>query len=226
MLSAEQLNTAAETKSAQAVGEIWNALDDVSSASHATGWSLLGIAPDSDVPDAVAGGMLTLLTPAMMADDAGRLTASNLAERQVAPCLAMLLKDDQQEANGVMDAADLVFPALAVLERHSGGDEAFGLAHAVVGDRGLPPSEIDLELCGVVVEIDGVPMATGAGAAVLGHPIRALDWFAGALAAAGRSLPAGALVLIGPLAPGVEWTPGNYARVTVGGLGSAALQLG
>src|SRR3546814_7863175 len=82
-------------------------------------------------------------------------------------------------------------------------------------------SEIDLACCGAVLEADGEFAGSGAGAAVLGHPARALIWLARALGDVGDTLKAGAMVIVGEITPSVTVTSRHHARLAIGGLGSA-----
>jgi len=93
----------------------------------------------------------------------------------------------------------------------SGG---FVLGTVPVGLRGLDLAEI-----GMVIEHDGEPVSTGAGAACLGSPVAAVTWLAREVARRGRPLAAGDVVLSGALGPMVAVTePGRY-RARLEGLG-------
>lgn len=83
----------------------------------------------------------------------------------------------------------------------------------------LPPQSIDLELAGMVLRKNGRVTATGAGAAVLGHPAAAVAWLANKLAEFEERLETGQVVLSGALAPAVSVGPGDVVEVAVHGLG-------
>src|SRR5436190_2629406 len=72
-------------------------------------------------------------------------------------------------------------------------------ARCVLGDRLVPVDQLDLRLLGVVLECNGEVVATGAGAAALGHPATAVAWLANTLAERGQFLDAGHIVLPGAL---------------------------
>lgn len=72
-------------------------------------------------------------------------------------------------------------------------------ALVVLGERIRAPIDVDLRTIGAVLEIDDQVVATGAGAASLGHPARAVAWLANALAAHGGQLERGHVVLSGAL---------------------------
>jgi 2-keto-4-pentenoate hydratase len=72
----------------------------------------------------------------------------------------------------------------------------------------------------MALEINGVVASLGAGAACLGHPLKAAAWLAATLARRGDPLRAGDLVLTGALGPMVTIQPGDHVKASVGGLGS------
>lgn len=73
--------------------------------------------------------------------------------------------------------------------------------------------------------INGAEAGRGRGADVLGHPHIALAWLAGVLAARGRGLRAGDLVLTGSLVQTVWLSPGDAVRIAIAGLGTVDFAL-
>ncbi len=67
--------------------------------------------------------------------------------------------------------------------------------------------------------INGTEAGRGTGADVLGHPHRALAWLANHLAAEGRGLHAGQIVMTGSLVKTVWLAPGDHVRMELDGLG-------
>lgn len=94
----------------------------------------------------------------------------------------------------------------------------------VLGDRLVDPREVDLATCGMVLEKNGEIVATGAGAAALGHPANAVAWLANTLGALGIGLEAGEVVLSGSLAAMVPVQAGDDLRVTIGGIGGCSVR--
>ncbi len=90
----------------------------------------------------------------------------------------------------------------------------------VLGTRPVPLSNVDLRLCGMVLEHAGEPVSVGAGAACLGNPLNAVVWLASTMARNGTPLRAGDVVLSGALGPMVSVTPGASYEARISGLGS------
>jgi 2-oxopent-4-enoate/cis-2-oxohex-4-enoate hydratase len=202
------------------------------------GWRIIGVGVAARALPGLGQAAFGRLTGDMFVDDTDTLDAGTLIAPRVAGSLAFLLKDDLAGDDvgvaQVLAATQLIFPAIDLSDRRVAGDRidvidavadnGFG-GHVVLGDGGVPPVQADLECAGVVVEVNGALAATGAGAAVLGHPARAVVWLVHALAARGEGLKAGQLVLAGELTMPVPVGAGDNVRVTVGGMGSAALRL-
>src|SRR5580704_13736261 len=94
----------------------------------------------------------------------------------------------------------------------------------VLGSERVDPRRVDFETCGMVVEKNGEILSTGAGAAALGSPLICVAWLANALGRYGTSLLAGEVILSGSLVPLEPVKPGDEMRVTVGGIGTAAVR--
>jgi 2-oxopent-4-enoate/cis-2-oxohex-4-enoate hydratase len=94
----------------------------------------------------------------------------------------------------------------------------------VLGGAARDPRQLDLALCGMVLEKNGEVVATGAGAAALGHPANAVAWLANTLGPLGISLKAGEIVLSGSLATLIPAAAGDHLSMTIGGLGSCSVR--
>ncbi|MGC0416853.1 2-keto-4-pentenoate hydratase [Embleya sp. AB8] len=173
-----------------------------------------------------------LLSGMMVADggtiDVGELIAPRV-EAEIAFVLGATLAGPDVGVADVMAATTAIAPALEIIDtRIDGWDLTFvdtvadngSSARAVVGDRFVAPTAVDLRTVGVVLEIDGQVRDTGAGAASLGHPARAVAWLARALSEYGQPLRAGHIVLSGSLTATPAVAAGNTVRAHFGGLGS------
>ena len=94
----------------------------------------------------------------------------------------------------------------------------------VLGDRLVDVRDVDLTTCGMVLEKNGEIVATGAGAAALGHPANAVAWLANTLGRHGIALEAGEVVLSGSLGIMVPVAAGDNLRVTIGGIGGCSVR--
>lgn len=83
----------------------------------------------------------------------------------------------------------------------------------------------DLAAVEGVTTINQAEAGRGRGADVLGHPHVALAWLAGTLAARGRSLRAGEIVLTGSLVQTVWLAPGDAVHIAIAGLGTVDFTL-
>jgi 2-oxopent-4-enoate/cis-2-oxohex-4-enoate hydratase len=94
----------------------------------------------------------------------------------------------------------------------------------VLGDQLVDISNIDLGLCGMVLEKNGEIVVTGAGAATMGHPVNAMVWLANTLGNLGIALKAGDIVLSGAMGAMVPVVKGDNLRMTIGGLGGCSVR--
>ena len=150
---------------------------------------------------------------------------AHLIHPRIEPEIAFRLAADLEGSptvEEVIAATSEVVPALEVIDSRY-RDFRFTLpdvladntsaALVVVGEEGLPPADIDLELEEVSLSVNGEVIATATGAAVLGHPARAIAWLASE-----RPLRRGDLVLSGGLTEAVRLAAGQeivaeYARL-------------
>lgn len=97
-------------------------------------------------------------------------------------------------------------------------------ARFVVGGQPMAVQGVDLRTVGIVLEKNGVPVAFGAGAAVLGHPAAAIAMLANHLAERGESIPAGTLILSGGITEAVSVAAGDNVTLRVQGMGSTSIR--
>jgi len=96
----------------------------------------------------------------------------------------------------------------------------------VLGTQPVALADLDLRLCGMVLEKNGEPTSFGAGAACLGNPLHALGWLAAKMAEVGRPLQKGDVILSGALGPMVAVSPGDHIEARISGLGSVRVSFG
>jgi 2-keto-4-pentenoate hydratase len=90
----------------------------------------------------------------------------------------------------------------------------------VLGGQLTPLHGLNLRYEGMVVEVDGEPVGSGAGVEVLGHPAASVAWLANKLAQFELALRPGDIVLSGSIIRMLEVRAGNAVRVTFSRLGS------
>ena len=165
--------------------------------------------------------------------EGGEVKVSELIHPKVEPEIAFVMKHALRgpgcHIGAVLAATDFVMPGLEVIDSRY-RDFKFDLksviadntsaARFVVGGQALPVNEVDLRTVGLVMEKNGVPVAFGAGAAVLGHPAAAIAMLANHLGARGQEIPAGALILSGGITEAVAVAPGDNINLRVQGMGS------
>lgn len=90
----------------------------------------------------------------------------------------------------------------------------------IIGNSFHDPNDVDLALLGMVYRQNGKIVATGTGAAVIGHPARAIAWMANKLIERGQSVKAGDVVLSGAIGEAIMIEPGDVFTLTSDGIGS------
>ncbi|MEX2617625.1 MAG: fumarylacetoacetate hydrolase family protein [Alphaproteobacteria bacterium] len=129
----------------------------------------------------------------------------------VGECMAAIeLVDDRYLDYTQMDAPSLI------------ADDFFS-AGCVLGPACRDWRSLDLAACAAFMTVNGRDAGRGTGAMVLGHPLEALVWLAGALAEQGRSLKAGDIVMTGSMVETRWLEAGDWVDVTIEGLGVAAV---
>lgn len=151
------------------------------------------------------------------------------AEPEIAFILNKELKGPHVTVADVLDATEYVAPAIEIIDSRFYGFK-FTLADAVsdnssssrfiIGERFYSPKDLNLKLMGFVYRKNGEVAATGAGAAVMGHPARAIAWLANKLYKVGKSLQPGEVILSGSLSAALEIKPGDQFTASFDRIGS------
>lgn len=177
------------------------------------------------------------LTDAMVYGEGEAIPMSRLiqpkAEGEIAFVLKKTLKGPGVSVADVLAATDGVMACFEIVDsriqdwkikiQDTVADNA-SCGVFVLGDRLVDPREVDLTTCGMVLEKNGEIVATGAGAAAMGHPANAVAWLANTLGAHGIALEAGEVVLSGSLGIMVPVKAGDNLRVAIGGIGGCSVR--
>ncbi|MEZ7829050.1 MAG: 2-oxo-3-hexenedioate decarboxylase [Brachymonas denitrificans] len=169
--------------------------------------------------------------------DGGEVKVSELIHPKVEPEIAFVtkapLKGPGCHIGAVLAATDFVMPGIEVIDSRY-RDFKFDLksviadntsaSRFVVGGQPVGVEGLDLRTTGIVLEVNGVPMAFGAGAAVLGHPAAAIAMLANHLGARGEEIPAGTMILSGGITEAVAVKAGDNVTLRVQGMGSCSLR--
>ncbi len=168
----------------------------------------------------------------MRIPDKGTLLPSQCIQPKAEAEIALILAKDIQSTDvtveEIIEATAYAVPAIEIVDSRiadwkitfadtvaDNGSSAF----FVMGDEQYKLEGLDLYTCGMVLEVNETVVSLGAGAACLGHPLKAAAWLASTLGAMGEGLKAGDVLLTGALGPMVTLTPGDHVCVKIGGMG-------
>jgi 2-oxo-3-hexenedioate decarboxylase len=133
----------------------------------------------------------------------------------------------------VLAATDFVLPAVEVIDsRYKNFNfdlksviaDNTSAARFVLGGQSRDALGLDLKNLGVVMEKNGVVVATAAGSAVLGHPAQSVAMLANMLGARGQEIPAGTLIMTGGVTEAIAVAAGDNITVRYQHLGSVSLR--
>ena len=171
--------------------------------------------------------------------DGGEVNCAELIHPRVEPEIAFVtkaaLKGPGCHIGAVLAATDFVVPAIEIIDSRY-RDFKFDLksvvadncssSRFVVGGSATPIDDLDLRTLGIVLEKNGVPVAIGAGAAVLGHPAAAIAMLANMLGRRGEEIPAGTLILSGGITEAVAVEAGDAMTLRIQSLGTVSVRFG
>ena len=141
------------------------------------------------------------------------------------------------DRDGVSEAVEEVMTAFEVVDnrRTQGQDTQTQLlttissnilnAGVVLGEPVTDWRGIHLAGCRGYMKINGEIVGEGVGSDVMGHPLEPLAWLANALAAQGRELKAGMIVITGSIVSPKWLKSGDSALIEIEGLGKAELSV-
>jgi 2-oxo-3-hexenedioate decarboxylase len=154
-------------------------------------------------------------------------------EPEIAFVLKRALKGPGCHIGAVLAATDFVLPGIEVIDSRyrdfkfdarSVIADNTSASRFVIGGRIAAAQDLDLRTLGIVLEKNGVPVAFGAGAAVVGHPAAAVAMLVNHLALRDQELPAGSLVLSGGITEAVAVQAGDSVTLKMQHLGSVGIR--
>ena len=150
-------------------------------------------------------------------------------EVELAFVLRSPLEGEGLTVEQVLDATEVVVPALEILDSHielegrtivdTISDNA-ALGAIVVGDVEIGPRDRDLSWVGALCLVNDEIIETGVSGGVLGNPALGVAWLAGKLAQHGDRLEAGELILAGSFTRPVWVQPGDVVRAEFQDMGT------
>jgi len=177
-----------------------------------------------------------MLTNGMRFTGGGSIAARTLIQPKAEAEIAFRLKHDLEgpgvTASDVLAATDSVLACFEIVDsrirdwkiriQDTVADNA-SCGVFVLSETRVDPNRVDLLGCPMVMEKNGVVVATGRGAATMGSPLNAVAWLANALGPLGVTLRAGEIVLSGALGAMVPVAAGDSLRMDIGGIGACSV---
>jgi 2-oxopent-4-enoate/cis-2-oxohex-4-enoate hydratase len=177
------------------------------------------------------------LTSGMTYEEGDDLPLGGLIQPKAEAEVAFVLKGDLKgpgiTATDVISATDYVSPCFEIVDsritdwkikiQDTIADNA-SCGVFLLGKARKKPTELDLNLAGMVLERNGELFDTAAGAAVQGGPVNAVVWLANTLGALGIPFLAGEVILSGSQSTLIPAVAGDVLKCEVGGLGSCTVR--
>ncbi|MDT8859691.1 2-keto-4-pentenoate hydratase [Alkalihalobacillus sp. MEB130] len=175
----------------------------------------------------------------MIVQDGGQISLSDFIHPRVEAEVAFILGKDIEgpgvSGAQVLAATEYVCSALEIIDsRYENfnftlpdvvADNA-STSQVVFGNKVRKPEELDLELIGTVLSINGEIKDLGAGAAVLGHPANSVAMLANMLHRKGEKLKAGQIILTGGITGAHHLSFGDHVTGKLDGLGEVSFTVG
>ncbi|MED3624714.1 2-keto-4-pentenoate hydratase [Neobacillus thermocopriae] len=172
----------------------------------------------------------------MKVEDNSIVKMNELLSPKVEAEIGFILGEDLKGPNitylDVMMATEYVVPTLEIIDSRiedwkiqlvdTVADNGSS-AKVVTGSQLTKIEGIDLRTVGMVLYKNGEMVATGAGAAALGHPAHAIAWLANKLSEFDITLKAGELILPGALSAALTVQKGDKISAHFGKLGSVSV---
>lgn len=174
----------------------------------------------------------------MIVPEGGAIQMSELIHPKVEAEIAFIMGKDVQGPGitgaQVLAATEYVLPALEIIDsRYENfkftlpdviADNASS-SRVVLGNRLTKPGDMELDLVGVTLSINGEIKDLGAGAAVVGHPANSVAMLANMLARKGEKIKAGDIILTGGVTGAVMLAVGDTVSAKFDGLGEVGFKV-
>lgn len=177
------------------------------------------------------------LTDQMQIPDGGELSLTGRIHAKIEPEIAFITGKELKGNPSLVEAMQAVSAVTCALEIIDSRYQNFEFrlpdvvadncssSAFVLGSKLISPGDLDISNLGIVMEVNGKPVAFGSSAAILGHPARSLVELVRILAKEGKSLPAGSIVLAGGATAAVELHEGDLVKVQIEKLSSAEVRI-
>jgi 2-oxo-3-hexenedioate decarboxylase len=151
------------------------------------------------------------------------------------PEIAFIIKEDLQGRHvtpeDVLRVTKYVAPAIEIIDSRYLNFH-FTLADVIadncsssrflIGSKWVNPEDLNLQEIGMVMSKNGEVAQTGSGAAVLGHPAKAVAWAVNKLGETGRGIKKGDIILSGALSEAISFKPHDTIHVQFEKLGTVS----
>lgn len=155
------------------------------------------------------------------------------AEGELAFRLKKALKGPGITVEDVMEATAYVVPAIEIVDSRikdwkiklmdTIADNGSS-ARYVIGNVFKPVKDVDMRLCGMLLEKNGEPFASGTTVEVMGSPAKSLAWLANKLSEFGIELPENSIILTGAVTAAVSVKAGDVVKVSFCDLGEVEVK--
>ncbi|MEW9670949.1 2-keto-4-pentenoate hydratase [Ammoniphilus sp. 3BR4] len=174
----------------------------------------------------------------MLIPDGGTLSVSDVIHPKVEVEIAFVMGKDVEgpgiTAAQILAATEYVIPALEIIDsRYENfkftlpdviADNA-STSRVVFGNRMVRPDQLELDLVGATLSINGEIKDLGAGAAVVGHPANSLAMLANMLAKKGEKIKAGEVIMSGGITGAIMLNVGDTVSAKLDGLGEISFKV-
>lgn len=174
----------------------------------------------------------------MLIPDGGTLSMSDVIHPKVEVEIAFVMGKDVEgpgiTAAQILAATEYVIPALEIIDsRYENfkftlpdviADNA-STSRVVFGNRMVRPDQLELDLVGATLSINGEIKDLGAGAAVVGHPANSLAMLANMLAKKGEKIKAGDVIMSGGITGAIMLNVGDTVSAKLDGLGEIGFKV-